>query len=308
MRLSLPHLRLSGTSFLLHESYVPAVRFTARLCDDVALLLAETGERGEYLPSIKEINEIKQIIDGEGATLHVHLPTDADCGTPQRARLLVRKVRQAVERAAPLAPHSFVLHLDFPSLCGTGCRPSRDQQAWTREALHDIAACLPSPEQLAVENLEGFPSDFWDGWLDGSSFSRCLDIGHFWKDGRDPAAVLEGWLASTRVIHLHGLAPRGESGAGREEGLLGHTELGLRFGPRPKDHVSLALMPEPCVDAVMHPLWRSGFSGVLNLEVFSAAAFTESHAVLMRSWERFAATSSGLPSAAVPASGFQPRG
>lgn len=42
-RYAVPGIRLGGTSFLLHESYVPAVRFTAERCEDVALLLLETA-------------------------------------------------------------------------------------------------------------------------------------------------------------------------------------------------------------------------------------------------------------------------
>lgn len=43
----IPNMRLGATSFLLHETYVPAVRFAAERCDDVALLLVEPGERNE---------------------------------------------------------------------------------------------------------------------------------------------------------------------------------------------------------------------------------------------------------------------
>lgn len=39
----IPNIRLGATSFLLHETYVPAVRFAAERCDDVALLLVEPG-------------------------------------------------------------------------------------------------------------------------------------------------------------------------------------------------------------------------------------------------------------------------
>ena len=71
---AIPNMRLGATSFLLHETYVPAVRFAAERCDDVALLLVEPGERNEYLATPGEIAEIGRIIAGEGVTLHVHLP------------------------------------------------------------------------------------------------------------------------------------------------------------------------------------------------------------------------------------------
>ena len=156
----IPNIRLGATSFLLHETYVPAVRFTAERCDDVALLLVEPGERNEYLATPGEIAEIGRIIAGERATLHVHLPTDADFDTWEGARSMIGKIRRVAELTGPLDPHSFVLHVDFPSLHGTGGEPSAEQQEWTAEALREIAACLPAPERLAVENLETYAPSF----------------------------------------------------------------------------------------------------------------------------------------------------
>ena len=173
-----------------------------------------------------------------------------------------------------------------------------EQQEWTAEALREIAACLPAPERLAVENLETYAPSFWDRWLAGTPYSRCLDVGHIWKDGGDPAPVLAAWLPRVRVIHLHDLEPRGsEADAAKPQGQqkapekLAERNLSRLFGPLPRDHKSLRLMPPEFVDDVMHPLWKTGFSGVLNLEVFSVEDFTASHAVLMHSWERYAASS-----------------
>lgn len=319
---TVPHLTLGATSFLLHAGYVPALRFAAERCEDVALLLMETGRHGEFLPTPEEIRDIGRIADGEGTSLHVHLPTEADFGTPEGTRAMVDKAYRAVDRAAPLHPHSFVLHVDFPELRGvllnTGAgragpaanqRPaesgvgnglSEERRGRTAEALREIAACLPSPERLAVENLESFPTDFWDGWLDGTAYSRCLDIGHIWKDGGDPGPVLADWLPRVRVIHLHGLEPRGIEpsaagdtlsgsalfASGRESSERPVSSLFQRFGPHPRDHTSLRLMPPECLDAVLHPLWETGFSGVLTLEVFSFDDFTASHAAILQSWER----------------------
>ena len=58
MKYQVPGLRLSGTSFLLHAAYVPAVRFTAERCGDVALLMTEAGEGGRFLATPEEIKEI----------------------------------------------------------------------------------------------------------------------------------------------------------------------------------------------------------------------------------------------------------
>ena len=107
----IPNIRLGATSFLLHETYVPAVRFAAERCDDVSLLLVEPGERNEYLATPGEIVEIGRIIAGERATLHVHLPTDADFDTWEGARSMIGKIRtHRPARSAQLrAPCGFPL-------------------------------------------------------------------------------------------------------------------------------------------------------------------------------------------------------
>ncbi len=314
---TIPHIRLGGTSFLLRAGYVEGVRFTAERCEDVALLLMEAGTEGAHLATAEEIREIGTICKGEGASLHVHLPTDADFDTAEGAREMVVKVRSAIERAAPLDAHSFVLHVDFPSLRGvllgspapdTGL--SAERRRWTAEALREIAACLPSPGHLAIENLETFPADFWDSWLDGSDYSRCLDIGHVWKNGADPALILEAWLPRVRVIHLHGLRarkkderpavatdnfPEGEQARDLRYISPLSSRLFELFGLWPRDHTSLRLMPPDSIDAVMHALWDKGFSGVLNLEVFNFEDFTASHAILLQSWQRYLDSRERLP-------------
>lgn len=277
---TIPRLKLGGTSFLLPAKYVPAVRFAAERCEDVALLTLESGEHGEYFPTPRELKEIARIIDGEGASLHVHLPTDADFDTPRNTRSLVAKVREAVERTERLRPHSFVLHVDFPSLHERAPDLTAEQRQWTAEALAEIAAFLPAPDMLAVENLEAFPPNFWDGWIDGTPYSRCLDVGHIWKAGGDPAPVLAAWLPRVRVIHLHGLEPRAVAAPPSPSG-------GAPFH-RLRDHKSLRFTAPDRIDAVMHPLWRQGFGGVLNLEVFCLEDFIVSHAALLQSWERYA--------------------
>lgn len=304
----LPHLKLGCTSFLLQADYIPGFRFAAERCEDVALLLLTAGEKGEHLATPEDIKEIGRICDGEGTSLHIHLPTDADFDTARGARRATHKIGLALERIAPLHAHSFVLHLTFPSLqdvlLGKHVRhkgASEEQRQWTGEALRQIAALLPAPEQLAVENLESMPPTFWDQWIDNSPYSRCLDIGHIWKDHQDPVPVLEAWLPQVRIIHLHGLRARADRHAAARDRVHerppSHTRARLLrlFGARPRDHTSLRHMPPDCLDAVMRPLWERGFSGVLCLEVFSVEDFTTSHDALMRSWERCAAAGAALP-------------
>ena len=114
----------------------------------------------------------------------------------------------------------------------------------------------------------------------------CINV-EFLEDkmanmGVHPAEIIMTLNGQNKTVYS-GYFDSGEKQAERN--------LARLFGPRPRDHKSLRIMPPEFVDDVMHPLWKTGFSGVLNLEVFSVEDFTASHAVLMQSWERYAASS-----------------
>lgn len=297
---AIPQIRLGATSFLTPAAYVPGFRFAAERCDDVSLLVIAPGQHGEHLIHADEVRQIASIADGEGVSVNIHLPAEHNFDTRESARRMVDDVAMVMERVSCLQAHTFVLHINFPRLenrlLGAGLdKPqlSQEQAAYVHEALHELAALMPHPEQLALENLEAFPPSLWDRWLVDTAYSRCADIGHLWKDGWDPLQFLDDWLPRTRLIHLHGLKPRPnevvpDAVAARE---LPVTEtrrkLQTLFGIYPKDHTSLALMPPELVDGVMHTLWRSSYSGVVNLEMFREEDFIASHAVVMHSWERY---------------------
>lgn len=295
-------MRLGTPSNLEPVDYIPGFRHASALCEDVALMVMCVGKNCEYLISEAAVREIAAIARDEGTGITVHLPCDHHFATQESTRLMVEDVTRAVERTSPLHPHTFVLHVDIPTLHadpeGMVAEPAGQTQAQlpahVAAALQDIAALLPSPAFLAVENLEGFVPTFWDGLLAALPCSRCLDVGHLWKDGRDPGEVLPTWLDRTRVIHLHGLKARTKQPVPAAV----HTqlpapalqrELIARFGACPKDHKSLCHMPDEAVDTVMHSLWCSGWQGVLTLEVFATSDFYSSHETIMRSYERYLA-------------------
>lgn len=261
MKYRIPGLKLGGTSFMVLENYVPAVRFSAEVCDDIALLLLEPGEQGEYLPSVADVREIARIAEGEGVSFNVHLPASADFDKKNERLSLINKIQRVIDRVGELSPHSWVLHVEYPELSMLDCYPSDESRERTALALEQIAAFLPSPEMLALENLETFPTDFIDYWLEGTPYSRCFDIGHVWKDGHKPELLWEKWHSRIRMCHLHGLAER--------------------------DHRSLIHMSHECLDAIMFPIWESKFSGAVTLEVFKFDDFRTSHQALLASYERY---------------------
>lgn len=299
---SIPQMKLGTTSFIIPANYVEGFRFAAERCDDVSLLLVALGDNAEYLISPDDVRAVRDIAEGEGVSVNIHLPADHGYDTLEEIRAMVDDVARVIERTAILSPHAFVLHVHFPALENLmlganpqGLQVTLEQQCYIHEALRDMASMLPGPEYLAIENLETFPPTLWDGWLDGTPYSRCIDVGHFWKDGWDPALFLESWLPRTRIIHFHGMESRlgkpvPEAVAARTLPMVGlRKQLAETFSMWPKDHKSLKYMPDECVDTVMHTLWRTGYDKVLNLEMFHIDDFTASHAVIMRSWERYEA-------------------
>ena len=259
-------LRIGAPSYVLHAPYVPAVRYSAQHCDAVALLLFETGERGEYLPSPAEIHEIGHILAGEGVSLHVHLPTDAHCATASQAHTLCQHIDRALDCVAPLAPELYVLHLDVP--CASAAwqsAPSLQQQAQAEYFVHNLRARL-APEQICVENLEGYAPHFWDALIAQQGLAHCLDAGHVWKDGGKPETCFAAWQQNCPLIHIHG-----------------NTQQGGRL----RDHQSLACLPPSQLDAFLFPLWGSAYAGILVLEVFTQADLATSQAALCASYQRW---------------------
>jgi sugar phosphate isomerase/epimerase len=109
-------------------------------------------------------------------------------------------------------------------------------------------------EKLAVENLEGYPLDFYRPVLKRVPVSRTVDVGHLWLDGHDPVPYLREVLPRTRVIHIHGIAER--------------------------DHASLAHVEPGKLRAVLAELIRAEYRGVLTMEIFSEEDFLTSLAAL----------------------------
>lgn len=266
-----PELKIGGTSFLVPDYYVPAVRKCANFLDDISLLLLEGGTEKAAPISRKDIDELVQIAEGENITWNIHLPTTGSfLDKEERGKyLFLDQVRRAIDLTLPLMPHTWVLHI---------VPPEEECPLWSKEmcimppfseiraervsvALEKIIKELPSPQHLALENLEGQSFDFLTVFLERFSCSRCFDIGHVWKDGLNPECLYDQWLSEVRMCHLHGLGTR--------------------------DHQSLSHMPETFIDAVLHPLWQKKFAGIITLEVFSMEDFTTSHTTMINSYERY---------------------
>jgi sugar phosphate isomerase/epimerase len=246
--------RLGATSYIIPADIPANVRYLAGKVQDVELVLFDQDGGPSNLPTPVEIAELASLAAEHALTYTVHLPLDLhldDSGGSQHISL--DKARRVIDCTRDLAPWAYVAHLDGRSVLPPGTSPQaiRDWQTDSIRALDLVGQWAGGLQNVALENLEGYPLDFHAEILERSAVSRAVDIGHLWLDGHDALAPLRAALPRTRVIHLHGL-------------LAG------------KDHHSLANVPPAELKAVFAELTRVHYSGVLTLEIFSEEDFLTS--------------------------------
>lgn len=243
--------RLGTTSYIIPDDILPNVNFLADQVDDIELILFE-ADSASNLPSPQVVMEIGAIAQAHDLSFTVHLPLDLRLGADgDEQHVSLQKAKRVIELTRSLKPFAYVLHLDG--------RDVTDYTGWLKQAVRALeitAEWAGGKELLAVENLEGYPLDFWEPVFDAVEVSRCVDIGHLWLDGHDALAYLERAFSRTKVIHLHGIGSR--------------------------DHQSLAHMPEARVARVITRLDELGYQGVLTLEVFNQPDFSESKLLVQK--------------------------
>jgi sugar phosphate isomerase/epimerase len=248
--------RLGTTSYIIPADILPNVHYLAGKVQDVELVLFEVDDGPGNLPTGAQIAELKSIARDCDLTYTVHLPLDlrlADDGSPRHTSLT--KARRVIDCTLELVPRAYVLHLDGQSV-RNGSAPEV-MQRWQEQAIRSleiVGGWAGGVEKLAVENMEGYPLNFYQPVLDRIAVNRTVDIGHLWLDGCDPVAYLRDALPRTLVIHIHGIAGR--------------------------DHKSLAHVPHELLRAVLDELVRANYCGVLTIEVFSEDDFLTSCAAI----------------------------
>jgi sugar phosphate isomerase/epimerase len=244
--------RLGTTSYIIPDDILPNVRYLAGKIQDVELVMFEVDDGPNNLPTPEQIAELRSLADQNDLTYTVHLPLDlrlADDGSPRHVSL--EKARRVIDCTRELDPWAYVLHLDGKSV-RNGATPEalRHWQDQAVQSLGIVGEWAGGLEKLAVENLEGYPLDFYQPVLERVAVSRTVDVGHLWLDGHDPVAYVHEALPRTRVIHIHGIAER--------------------------DHASLAHVEPAKLRAVLAALVRAEYRGVLTMEIFSEEDFLTS--------------------------------
>ena len=261
-RLDLP-FRLGTTSYIWPDGILPNVIRLAPLVDDVELVLFESDEYGSNLPDPAVIVELRQLARAHDLTYTVHLPLDLRLADDDSARHpSLKKARLVIERTRVLDPFAYVVHLDgqvIPS--GASETELARWQSQAVRSLEQVAGWAGDPRLVCVENLENYDPAALTLVLDATLVSRCVDVGHFWLQRRDPLPHLQEWQARTHVVHLHGVGER--------------------------DHQSLAMMPPDMLDPVaMHLL--QNMRGVVTMEIFGVDDFFASIAALEAAVKRCA--------------------
>lgn len=243
---------LGTTSYIIPADILPNLHYLAGKVQDVELVLFEVDDGPNNLPTSAQVDEMNHLALGYGLTYTVHLPLDlrlADDGSLRHVSL--EKARRVIECTRALNPWAYVLHLDGKAVRDN---PSPEAyQGWLEQAetsLRQVGEWAGGLENLAVENLEGYPLDFYEPVFERVPVSRCVDVGHLWLDGHDPLTYLRRALPRTRVIHIHGLAER--------------------------DHRSLAFAAPGQLRAVLDELNHARYDGVFTIEVFSEEDFLTS--------------------------------
>lgn len=236
--------RLGTSSYIIPADILPNVHWLADRVRDVELVLFEVDDGSNNLPTPEVIAELGAVGRRTGLSYTVHLPLDLRLGDDgAEGHVSLEKARRVIERTRELEPWAYVVHLD-----GRAVREQAGTAAYRRWVDHSVRALelaagwAGDPALLAVENLEGYPLDFWEPVLARIPVSRTVDIGHLWRDGHDALPFLRAALPRTRVIHLHGVGER--------------------------DHQSLRHTPPEDLAGVMQ-LLAAEYRGVVTLEIFN---------------------------------------
>ncbi|HNZ10087.1 MAG TPA: cobamide remodeling phosphodiesterase CbiR [Smithellaceae bacterium] len=243
--------RLGTTSYIIPADILSNVRYLAGKVRDVELVLFDVDDGMNNLPSPDEIEQLLMIASQTDLTYTVHLPLDLRLAEGDS----IDKARRVIDCTRRLDPWAYVLHLDGKSVRHGAS--SGELRHWLEQAVRSlkiVGEYAGGVEKLAVENLEGYPLDFYEPVLKQIAVSRTVDVGHLWLDGYDAIGYLNDALPRTRVIHIHGIDGR--------------------------DHRSLTNVPREKLQAVLSQLIRTGHRGVLTIEVFSEEDFLTSSAAI----------------------------
>lgn len=248
--------RLGSTSYVYPADLVENARQLAGVVDDIQLILFDSEKYGTNFPTPDVVARLNEIAWASRLSYTVHLPRDADLGSI----VAFDQNRRAIDATRLLEPRAYVTHLDGRRLVSDRSPAAiAEWQASQAASLQQVIDWVGDAARVCVENVEGWDPAYFADIVIAARVSRCIDIGHLWKEGCDPIPHLITHLPQTRVIHLHG---------------LGAT-----------DHQSLSHMRDAQLFPVIKTLLDQNYRGVLTLEVFGMDDFFTSRDAVLRAME-----------------------
>ena len=256
--------KLSTTSFIYPDNYIPNVKMLGPFVDEIELLLFESNDI-ESLFSASVVDELQHLARDLNLTYNIHLPTDIAISAhdDRQQQDAVETFKHVIQRLVPLEPSVFCLHVPY----NESDYQSTKVNQW-RDRVRSNMECLLSngtdASVISIETLD-YPLELIEDIIADLNFSVCLDVGHLMLHGNDIDDIFNRFSSKISIIHLHGVDSN-------------------------RDHLSLDHLPERYIYPIIEILNR--FTGIVSLEVFSYDHLKPSLHVLETWWNKFITTQS----------------
>ncbi|MBS0013634.1 MAG: sugar phosphate isomerase/epimerase [Desulfobacterales bacterium] len=243
-------------SFIYPDHILPNVSMLAPFMDEIEVLVFESAP-ADNLPPQDDIRQMAALAENQQISYNVHLPTDVNItdADPARRKQAIERIVAAADRARPLAPVTWTLHLPFEE----NSTDAATVQKWQKRAIDALKRLLTKsqidPRHISIENLD-YPPGWMEPLADAMDLSVCLDIGHLMEHGFDLMETFELFRRRITILHLYGGVAAGR----------GHMGLDC-----------LEARHMPAVSQILN-----GFNGTVSLEVFSLKDLSKSLPVLER--------------------------
>ncbi len=233
--------KLSTTSFIYPDDYIPNVKMLGSYFDEIELLLFESQNIESLFPN-SVIDALAGLSNDLDIGYNIHLPTDISisAGNKRLQFDAIECYKRTIDRMLPLAPSSFFLHVPYDE------HDTKDPtvQKWRRKIRANLRQLLDGTVDahlISVETLD-YPVGFIADIIKELNLSICMDVGHLILYGYDIPEIFRQHSSMISSIHLHGVE-------------------------KDQDHLGIDQLPQRYIQPVKKIL--KNFQGILSLEVFS---------------------------------------
>ena len=245
---------ISAPSMVFGRHLVENVKHLSRMVDNVEIVIFHTPDL-HNIPKREEVDRIKEMMAEKRLTCSVHLPASLEIAATQASKreFAIKLIARIADRLADLKPETYVLHVPFSAPTLTvepgsyfTALDGPNFAGWVRRtlaSLNQVQGDTGLNQRLLVENINYSPKFLEPFWEQGLC-ALCLDIGHLLLGKECVRRELKQYLPIIREIHLHGV---------------------IQW----EEHLALDVLPRARVRSWLDCITAYGYSGILNLEVFS---------------------------------------